>query len=360
MSLALVANSLINIWFTYREHRADMVRFQREQAVSAASKITQFIREIEAQLGWMTHMSWDATPLDQALLDGRRLLRQAPAIAELALIDGQGRERLRIARQAMDSALPWVRAAGRALDPERRGISPEEEAMQRLLALKQVDLFSNLSLEQLDALHQATREAEYVPGEVIFREGAPVRAARAELPPFLRLALPTGIAITIVSSGAVIERAVASATGAGNVAALGFAIKLVTQAAIISQSIWTPLTPMLTASASEGRQHDPTLVAFSIKLVLLVLTLATALIIALREPIVALVLQRGAFTAEDTGKTATLLALHSGSLVGEGLFMVAVAALLSLHDATTRLLGSALFIVAKVALMFALAPPLAL
>ena len=45
--------------------------------------------------------------------------------------------------------------------------------MQRLLALKQVDLFSNLSLEQLDALHQATREAEYVPGEVIFREGAP-------------------------------------------------------------------------------------------------------------------------------------------------------------------------------------------
>jgi putative peptidoglycan lipid II flippase len=190
----------------------------------------------------------------------------------------------------------------------------------------------------------------------LFREGATVRAACAELPPFLRLALPTGIAITIVSSGAVIERAVASATGAGNVAALGFAIKLVTQAAIISQSIWTPLTPMLTASASEGRQHDPTLVAFSIKLVLLVLTPATALLIALREPIVALILQRGAFTAEDTSRTATLLALHSGSLIGEGLFMVAVAALLSLHDATTRLAGSALFIVAKVALMFALAP----
>jgi putative peptidoglycan lipid II flippase len=90
--------------------------------------------------------------------------------------------------------------------------------------------------------------------------------------------------------------------------------------------------------------------------VLLILTLATALIIALREPLVAVILERGAFTAADTSKTATLLALHSGSLVGEGLFMVAVAALLSLYDATTRLIGSALFIVAKVVLMFALAP----
>ncbi|MEX1254287.1 MAG: lipid II flippase MurJ [Dehalococcoidia bacterium] len=190
----------------------------------------------------------------------------------------------------------------------------------------------------------------------LFREGAALRGARGELAPFVRLALPTGIAITIVSSGAVIERAVASATGAGNVAALGFAIKLVTQAGIISQSIWTPLTPLLIASGSGSRDNDPLLVAFSIKLVLLILTLATSLIIALREPLVAVILERGAFTAADTSKTATLLALHSGSLVGEGLFMVAVAALLSLYDATTRLVGSVLFIVAKVVLMFALAP----
>jgi signal transduction histidine kinase/CheY-like chemotaxis protein len=99
---ALVIDGLVDIWFTAREHRAALFRVQKEQAISAASRITQFVREIEAQLGWMTHMSWDDTSLDQALLDGRRLLRQAPAIAELALIDSQGRERLRIARQAMD------------------------------------------------------------------------------------------------------------------------------------------------------------------------------------------------------------------------------------------------------------------
>jgi signal transduction histidine kinase/CheY-like chemotaxis protein len=99
---ALVIDGLVDIWFTFRDHRAALFRVQKEQAVSAASKITQFISEIEAQLGWMTHMSWEATSQEQARLDGRRLLRQAPAIAELTLVDGQGRERLRIARQAMD------------------------------------------------------------------------------------------------------------------------------------------------------------------------------------------------------------------------------------------------------------------
>ena len=96
------ANSLIDIWFTYREHRAALVRFQKEQAGSAAAKITQFIKEIEGQLGWMTHLSWAIPAMEQRELDGIRLLRQVPAITELALLDDQGREQLRISRQAMD------------------------------------------------------------------------------------------------------------------------------------------------------------------------------------------------------------------------------------------------------------------
>lgn len=101
-SAALVVDGLVDVWFTFRDHRATLVRIQREQAVSAASRITQFIREIEAQLGWTTHLSWETTAIEQRALDGRRLLRQVPAIAELALLDGEGRERLRISRQAMD------------------------------------------------------------------------------------------------------------------------------------------------------------------------------------------------------------------------------------------------------------------
>ena len=101
-SSALVMNGLVDIWFEYRDHRAALLRIQKEQATSAAAKITQFIKEIEGQLGWTTHLSWATPAADQRELDGRRLLRQVPAIAELALLDHEGREQLRLSRQAMD------------------------------------------------------------------------------------------------------------------------------------------------------------------------------------------------------------------------------------------------------------------
>jgi signal transduction histidine kinase/CheY-like chemotaxis protein len=102
MSSALITNSLIEAWFTYQEHRAALIRIQKEQATSAAGRITQFIKEIESQLGWTTHLSWASPATEQRELDGIRLLRQVPAIAELTLLDDRGQEQLRISRQAMD------------------------------------------------------------------------------------------------------------------------------------------------------------------------------------------------------------------------------------------------------------------
>jgi signal transduction histidine kinase/CheY-like chemotaxis protein len=102
IGLALVANNLVNVWFTYSEYRDDIVRFQKEQAAVAASKISQFIKEIEGQLGWMTHLSWGMPTADQRELDAQRLMRQVPAITELALLDERGREQLRFLRQAED------------------------------------------------------------------------------------------------------------------------------------------------------------------------------------------------------------------------------------------------------------------
>jgi signal transduction histidine kinase/CheY-like chemotaxis protein len=102
MSVALVTNSLIDIWFIYQEHRAVLVRAQKEQASSAAEKISDFITDIQAQLGWTTHLSWAAASMEQRELDAIRLLRQVPAITELALWDDKGREQLHVSRQAMD------------------------------------------------------------------------------------------------------------------------------------------------------------------------------------------------------------------------------------------------------------------
>jgi HEAT repeat protein len=67
----------------------------------------------------------------------------------------------------------WVRMAAEAV-VDGLGDNPEqEETMERLLAFKQVPLFANLTLEQLEAVSQLTREATFLPGEIIMREGDP-------------------------------------------------------------------------------------------------------------------------------------------------------------------------------------------
>jgi ABC-type uncharacterized transport system substrate-binding protein len=51
--------------FYYREHKTALIRIQHEQAVAAAAKISQFIKEIESQLGWTTQLPWSAASIEQ-------------------------------------------------------------------------------------------------------------------------------------------------------------------------------------------------------------------------------------------------------------------------------------------------------
>src|SRR6202049_1216166 len=100
--VALLSSGLSEVWFSYQEHRAALIRIQREQAEAAAAKIGQFIKEIESQIGWTTQLPWSAGTLEQRRFDGLRLLRQVPAITELAQLDATGHEQLRVSRLAMD------------------------------------------------------------------------------------------------------------------------------------------------------------------------------------------------------------------------------------------------------------------
>jgi signal transduction histidine kinase/CheY-like chemotaxis protein len=102
VSLALLANGIFEVYFYYQEHKASLVRIQREQAEAAAAKIGQFVKEIESQLGWTTQLPWSAGSIEQRRFDALRLLRQVPAITELSQIDASGKERLRVSRLAMD------------------------------------------------------------------------------------------------------------------------------------------------------------------------------------------------------------------------------------------------------------------
>jgi hypothetical protein len=67
----------------------------RLQGEAAADKISNFIKEIESQVGWTTQLTWSASTIEQRRFDGLRLLRQVPAITNLVQLDPSGKERLR-------------------------------------------------------------------------------------------------------------------------------------------------------------------------------------------------------------------------------------------------------------------------
>src|ERR1700744_999156 len=102
VGVALLSNGIFEVFFYYREHKVALIRIQHEQAEAAAAKISQFIKEIESQLGWTTQLPWSAGSIEQRRFDALRLLRQVPAITELAQVDSTGHERLRVSRLAMD------------------------------------------------------------------------------------------------------------------------------------------------------------------------------------------------------------------------------------------------------------------
>jgi signal transduction histidine kinase len=100
--LALLANGGFEVIFSYQEHKGSLISIQQQQAVAAADKIEEFITQIESQVGWTTQLPWTDGTLDQRRFDALRLLRQVPAITELAQIDAAGHEQLKVSRLTMD------------------------------------------------------------------------------------------------------------------------------------------------------------------------------------------------------------------------------------------------------------------
>jgi hypothetical protein len=74
--------------------RALQLQILRLRAEAAADKISNFIKEIESQVGWTTQLPWSSQTHAQRRFDGLRLLRQVPAITNLVQLDASGKEPL--------------------------------------------------------------------------------------------------------------------------------------------------------------------------------------------------------------------------------------------------------------------------
>jgi hypothetical protein len=92
---ALVANGLLDIWFSYQEQNVLLMGPQQEQARSAAAKINQYIKEIQGS--WRgRHCCRSTDTLDEWKMDAR-LLRLVPAVTAVAQLDAGRREQMRLA-----------------------------------------------------------------------------------------------------------------------------------------------------------------------------------------------------------------------------------------------------------------------
>jgi signal transduction histidine kinase len=101
---ALLVSGAVQIYYAYNESKAALVALQREKAGSAASKIENYVREIERQLVWTTQplLVPAAAAIEQRRLDAGRLQRQVLAITEVSHLDATGHEQLQVSRLKMD------------------------------------------------------------------------------------------------------------------------------------------------------------------------------------------------------------------------------------------------------------------
>lgn len=121
VSVAMLASGLVGLYFDYRDTRALVEELQREKARSAALRIEQFANAIASQLSavLVSHQNAPSADLQEQHFELLRLLRQAPALVDVAWVDAAGVQQVKVSRLARDeigpardlSAHPGVAAA---------------------------------------------------------------------------------------------------------------------------------------------------------------------------------------------------------------------------------------------------------
>jgi signal transduction histidine kinase len=107
--LALVCGVLlvsggISVYFSYQENKSALASLQHEKAIAAASRIEQFIRQIEQQLSFAALPQLGAGGVELRRIEFLKLLRQVPAVTDVAQLDATGKELLAVSRLGMDVA----------------------------------------------------------------------------------------------------------------------------------------------------------------------------------------------------------------------------------------------------------------
>jgi len=209
------------------------------------------------------------------------------------------------------------------------------------------------------ALHIAIQ----IPGLAHFkaRWHASLSLADAGVREVLRLMAPRVLGLAVVQINFIVNVFLASHLVEGSISALNYAwlIMLLPQG-IFAQSIATAAFPTFSHQAALGQRRAMQHTLGGLFSLLIFLTLPSAVIlILLRQPIVALLLQRGAFDARATAMTAYALGFFALGLVGHALVEVSARSFYALKDTKTPVIIGISAMALNVLLSLILIRPLA-
>jgi putative peptidoglycan lipid II flippase len=153
----------------------------------------------------------------------------------------------------------------------------------------------------------------------------------------LRMMGPGLLGLAAVQINLFVNTVLATGQGTGAVSWLDYAFRLMYMPiGLFGVSIATAALPTLSRQAAHGEIADMRYtVSGGLRMMLMLNVPATAGLIALAGPIIALLYQHGSFTRADTAATSLALACYAPGLVGYSAVRFAVPAFYALHDSRT-------------------------
>ncbi|MDN5344130.1 MAG: putative peptidoglycan lipid flippase [Clostridia bacterium] len=170
--------------------------------------------------------------------------------------------------------------------------------------------------------------------------------------------LPVSLSLAVVQIYLATNRFFASQLAPGSITALDFGNRLVTlPLGVFVASVTTAIFPSLAEQAArEDRREMAHLVDRGLGLVALTILPAAAGLIALREPLVRLVFQRGAFDPRATALTATAVLFYSLGLLAQAMHPILTRAFYALQDVVIPVLTGLLSVGLNILFSYLLVP----
>ncbi len=174
------------------------------------------------------------------------------------------------------------------------------------------------------------------------------------------LMMPAAFGAAIYQINVFIGTVLASLLPKGSVSYLYYADRIVElPLGVFAIAVGTAALPSFSDQVARGEFADfKKTIAFSLRLILFITVPATVALVALREPILSVLFQRGAFDAVSTLKTAEALLYYTLGLWAFSVIRVIVSAFYSLQDTKVPMKAAIVALLVNVAFSVALMQPM--